>query len=134
MYDVYFISGCQRGLVETKDKVVLWYDPSYKQLGDKDETKIVGMQYGKMYSLLVFINISKLYFWCAKHFDIYCVPYYPYKSLVRPIESFWKNDICIHIFDQYNVFFRILSEIVFRLRYTIAKTCRLTDIYINKVS
>ena len=24
MYDVYFISGCQRGLVETKDKVVLW--------------------------------------------------------------------------------------------------------------
>ena len=29
--------------------------------------------------------------------------------------------------NQYNVFFRILFELVFRLRYTIIKRCRLTD-------
>ena len=32
--------------------------------------------------------------------------------------------------DQYNVFFRILSELVFCLRYTITKSCRLTDLHV----
>jgi hypothetical protein len=35
--------------------------------------------------------------------------------------------------DQYNVFFRILSELVFRLRYTITKTCRLTDLHVLSI-
>ena len=35
--------------------------------------------------------------------------------------------------DQYDVFFRILSELVFCLRYTIKKTCRLTDLHVLSV-
>ena len=35
--------------------------------------------------------------------------------------------------DQYNVFFRILSELVFYLRYTITKTCRLTDMHVLSI-
>ena len=34
---------------------------------------------------------------------------------------------------QYNVFFRILSELVFGLRYTTTKTCRLTDLQILNI-
>jgi hypothetical protein len=35
--------------------------------------------------------------------------------------------------DQYNVFFQILSELVFCLRYTITKTCHLTDLYVLSI-
>jgi len=35
--------------------------------------------------------------------------------------------------DQYNGFFRILSEHVFCLRYTITKTCRLTDLHVLSI-
>ena len=35
--------------------------------------------------------------------------------------------------DQYNVFFRILSELVFCLRYTITETCRLTDLHVLSI-
>ena len=35
--------------------------------------------------------------------------------------------------DQYNVFFRILSKVVFCLRYTITKTCRLTDLHVLSI-
>ena len=35
--------------------------------------------------------------------------------------------------DEYNVFFRILSELVFCLRYTITKTCRLTDLHVLSI-
>jgi hypothetical protein len=35
--------------------------------------------------------------------------------------------------DQYNVFFRILSELVFCLRYAITKTCHLTDLHVLSI-
>ena len=35
--------------------------------------------------------------------------------------------------DQYNDLFRILSELVFCLRYTITKTCRLTDLHLLSI-
>jgi hypothetical protein len=47
-----------------------------------------------------------------------------------------EENICFRIWtgpDQYNVFFRILSELVFRLRYTITKTCRLTDLHVLSI-
>jgi hypothetical protein len=35
--------------------------------------------------------------------------------------------------DQCNVFFRILSELIFCLRYTITKTCHLTDLHVLSI-
>ena len=49
-------------------------------------------------------------------------PLFVYVSSAGQYFSIWTGP------DQYNVFFWILSELVFCLRYTITKTCRLTDL------
>ena len=55
--------------------------------------------------------------------------YFPYLSFFVSATgqyfSIWTGP------DQYNVFFRILSELVFCLRYTITKTCRLLDLHVH---
>ena len=59
-----------------------------------------------LFSLFVFVCVA------GQYFPILTGQYF----------SIWTEP------DQYNVFFRILSELVFCLRYTITKTCRLTDL------
>jgi hypothetical protein len=49
------------------------------------------------------------------------------RILTGPYFSIWTGP------DQYNVFFRILSELVFCLGYTITKTCRLTDLHVLSI-
>ena len=49
------------------------------------------------------------------------------RILTGPYFSIWTGP------DQYNVFFRILSELVFCLRYTITKICRLTDLHVLSI-
>jgi hypothetical protein len=66
--------------------------------------------------------------------------YFPYLSLLaQPVNIlvYWPVNILVYgpgpINTMYNVFFRILSELVFCLRYTITKTCRLTDLHVLSI-
>jgi hypothetical protein len=54
-------------------------------------------------------------------------PLFVYVSAAGQYFSIWTGP------DQYNVFFWILSELVFCLRYTITKTCRLTDLHVLSI-
>jgi hypothetical protein len=49
----------------------------------------------------------------------------------RPVHKLPFGPKCHELF--YNVFFRILSELVFCLRYTITKTCHLTDLQVLSI-
>ena len=70
-----------------------------------------------LFSLFVFVSAAGEYFsiLTGQYFSILTGP----KILTGP--------------DQYNDLFRILSELVFCLRYTITKTCRLTDLHVLSI-
>ena len=64
-----------------------------------------------LFSLFVFVSADGQYF----------------RILTGQYFSIWTGA------DQYNVFFQILSELVFCLRYTITKTCHLTDLHVLSI-
>jgi hypothetical protein len=55
------------------------------------------------------------------------------KFLHIPFANKGIDAINISNIHQYNGFFRILSELVFCLRYTITKACRLTDLHVLSI-
>ena len=71
------------------------------------------------YNIILYVFIFLFVFVCeaAQYF----------RTLTSQYFSIWTGP------DQYNVFFRILSEFVFCLRYTITKTCRLTDLHVLSI-
>jgi hypothetical protein len=73
-------------------------------------------------SVFILVNIS---FYDFSHIFVFVSADGQYfRILTGQYFSIWTGA------DQYNVFFQILSELVFCLRYTITKTCHLTDLHV----
>jgi hypothetical protein len=76
-----------------------------------------------IYYNVISLYITILYFtFLFSLFVFVCEAAQYFRTLTSQYFSIWTGP------DQYNVFFRILSEFVFCLRYTITKTYRLTDL------
>ena len=81
-----------------------------------------------IYYNVISLYITILYFtFLFSLFVFVCDATQYFRTLTGQYFSIWTGA------DQYNVFFQILSELVFCLRYTITKTCHLTDLYVLSI-